>query len=246
MALTSAMTSSWGFNRLATGTFLTVSSTWNLAMRLVFGILALAWLTLSASGSALTTAMTVPALVVAAALVVLLTLALVKPRAACAVSAWAGALADRVRPQPSAEAMDRRHRWALGMLRLSGQVRRIVRRSWPRMTTGMAGYAILLSALLWVCLIAVGASSPAPAAVICAVAVERMVTAVPITPGGAGVAEVALVAVLHAGGVDPVQAVAAALVFRAFTYGMEIPLGAGVALAWLARRRWPVRRGAVA
>jgi uncharacterized protein (TIRG00374 family) len=77
--------------------------------------------------------------------------------------------------------------------------------------------------------------------VVAAVALERLVTALPITPGGAGVAELGLVGVLTLGGADPTVAVGATMLYRLFTFAMEIPVGLLVAAGWgigsLSRRR---------
>ena len=74
-------------------------------------------------------------------------------------------------------------------------------------------------------------------AVLAAYAVERMLTLVPITPGGVGVVETAATAVLVGFGADPVGAAAGVILFRIFSYLIEIPLGAVVAATWFARSR---------
>jgi uncharacterized membrane protein YbhN (UPF0104 family) len=74
-----------------------------------------------------------------------------------------------------------------------------------------------------------------------AVGLERLLTAVPVTPGGSGVAELGLVAVLAAGA-GPTAAPAAAagaLLYRVFTYLLEVPVGAPLALAHLTAVRRP-------
>ena len=70
-----------------------------------------------------------------------------------------------------------------------------------------------------------------------AYAVERLLTLVPITPGGVGVVETAATTVLVGFGADPVGALAGVILFRVFSYLIEIPLGAVVTAAWFARSR---------
>ena len=55
----------------------------------------------------------------------------------------------------------------------------------------------------------------------------RLLTAAPITPGGVGLVEFTYIAglVLAGGGQIRAQAVAAALLFRLLTYGLQIPPG---------------------
>jgi uncharacterized protein (TIRG00374 family) len=54
----------------------------------------------------------------------------------------------------------------------------------------------------------------------------RLLSAFPITPGGLGVVELGLAAVLVVAGGDKAQVVAAVLVFRALTFLLPLPLGA--------------------
>ena len=74
-----------------------------------------------------------------------------------------------------------------------------------------------------------------------AFAVARLLTALPITPGGLGIIELGLTAALVVAGGPKVPVVAAVLVFRALTYLLQIPFGAVTYLLWQHRRSW--RRG---
>ena len=62
----------------------------------------------------------------------------------------------------------------------------------------------------------------------------RLLTALPITPGGLGVTELGLVGILvtSAGSAASVQVTAAVLLYRAVTYLPSIPLGALACLTW--------------
>jgi len=91
--------------------------------------------------------------------------------------------------------------------------------------------------LLGLSLRAVGLAVPLTTLLVAA-AIERLGTIVPITPGGAGIAEIGTIAWLVASGLDPTAAVAGVLLYRVFLVAMEIPVG-GVLLAgwaWLQRR----------
>jgi uncharacterized membrane protein YbhN (UPF0104 family) len=67
-----------------------------------------------------------------------------------------------------------------------------------------------------------------------AFAFVRLLTVLPITPGGLGITELGLVGALAAGAGHrvTVQVVAAVLVYRSLTYLLPIPLGAAAGLAW--------------
>jgi undecaprenyl-diphosphatase len=73
--------------------------------------------------------------------------------------------------------------------------------------------------------------------VLVAFAFMRLVTIVPLTPGSAGVAELALIAPLVAAGGDPEQVTAAVLVYRALTWGLQIPVGVACYLWWRRSQR---------
>ena len=76
-----------------------------------------------------------------------------------------------------------------------------------------------------------------PSVVLAAFAVERILSMVVITPGATGVVEVGMTGVLVALGVDPTMSAAGVLLSRAFTFGMEIPVGGLSMLAWSLTRR---------
>jgi putative heme transporter len=111
----------------------------------------------------------------------------------------------------------------------------VLRRGWRGLAVGGFGYPLLQVVLMWSCLVALQVQVHF-GAVLAAYAVERMLTLIPITPGGVGVVETAATAVLVGFGADPVGAAAGVLLFRVFSYLIEIPLGAVVAAAWFARR----------
>ncbi|MDX6300454.1 MAG: putative heme transporter [Nocardioidaceae bacterium] len=107
---------------------------------------------------------------------------------------------------------------------------------WRRLLPGSIAYIAAQVVLLFFCLRFVGLH-PSPTAVLMAAALERLGTLVPITPGGAGVAEIGTVAWLVAIGLDPVEVVAGVLLYRIFLVAMEIPVGGALlgCWAWLQR-----------
>jgi membrane-associated phospholipid phosphatase/predicted Ser/Thr protein kinase len=94
-------------------------------------------------------------------------------------------------------------------------------------------YVVLLA-----CLRAVGVSDAEVswAQVLVVFSFARLATAIPVTPGGAGVVELVLIAGLTAAGGDREQVTAAVLVYRALTWGLPILVGIGCYLWW--RRSW--------
>jgi len=69
-------------------------------------------------------------------------------------------------------------------------------------------------------------------------AFARLLTALPFTPGGLGVIELALITGLSAAGGARADVAAAVLVFRALTYVLPIPLGALAYVFWRRNKSW--------
>ena len=76
--------------------------------------------------------------------------------------------------------------------------------------------------------------------VLAAFAFVRLISALPVTPGGVGVVELGYAAAMTIGLDDltSAQVVAAILVFRVITYALPIPLGAGAYVIWRRNRSW--------
>jgi uncharacterized membrane protein YbhN (UPF0104 family) len=133
-----------------------------------------------------------------------------------------------------------RHRWLHRVeIFLAGsgtQIIQIVRRRWAWLLAGSVAYTGAQVVLLGMSLRAVGLVVPV-ATIIAAAAIERLGTVIPLTPGGAGVAEAGTIAWLIATGLDPTQAVAGVLLYRAFVVVMEIPVGGAVLAGWVWQNR---------
>jgi uncharacterized membrane protein YbhN (UPF0104 family) len=68
-------------------------------------------------------------------------------------------------------------------------------------------------------------------------AFARLATAIPFTPGGAGLVEAVLIGGLVAAGGATPQVVAAVLLYRALTWLLPIPVGIGCYLWWRRQSR---------
>lgn len=120
------------------------------------------------------------------------------------------------------------------------QCGRLVANGWLRMSAGMVGYVALQAALLGWCLNLTGAGN-SWVEVLAGFALERLLTILPITPGGVGVADLGLVGVLLALGGDPAGVTAGAVLYRLFVFAVEIPVGGGALGLWLVGRRLAAR-----
>ena len=118
---------------------------------------------------------------------------------------------------------------------------------WGPITAATLVSQLSLYLVLLACLRAVGVSDAEVswAQVLLVFAVARLLSIVPVTPGAAGVVEFALIAPLVAAGGDREQVTAAVLVYRALTWGLQIPVGVACYLWWRQsqRRAQPVTAG---
>jgi uncharacterized membrane protein YbhN (UPF0104 family) len=74
--------------------------------------------------------------------------------------------------------------------------------------------------------------------VLLAFSAERLATLPGLTPGGLGLVEVGLAgALMLAPGADAAGVAAGALLYRALTFGLEIPVGALLLAGWTWRQR---------
>jgi putative heme transporter len=105
---------------------------------------------------------------------------------------------------------------------------------WLTLTTLISHLSLFLVLLLALRHVGVADSQVSWVEALAAFALVRLLSAVPITPGGLGVVELGLAAALVLAGGDKAQVVAAVLVFRVLTFLLPIPLGA--VAYWLWRR----------
>jgi putative heme transporter len=254
MGVSWAMLSSWGVSAADYVLYTLMSGIWNVLARL--GLPALALLILL-------TATRPDALLIAAAAVGLVVLATAAAGLGLLVRSESFALRAGGALQRVLEIACRLARRRppcdvpgslLGFRRRAAAL--IAARGW-RITAATAASHVLLWLVLLACLRGAGLSQAQVPwqTSLAAFAFVRLLTAVPITPGGLGITELGLVGTLAAGvGPGPGGRVTAAvLLYRAVTYLPPIPLGAAAYLIWQhgpallrpagQRRRAATRRG---
>jgi uncharacterized protein (TIRG00374 family) len=227
-ALNYSMARRWGHSRSAFVAFSVISHVWGLLAKLAMPLLAL--------GAVLVTGRS-PGLLLIPAILAAVTLA------GLGITAWTVVVRES-----AALAMARRIEYLIGRAgrrvvhleaptrALRVQVIAMTRRDWRRPAVGMLAYFTLQAVLLWLCLITVGAVI-GPVQMFAVYAVERLLSVVVLTPGGLGVVEVTTTAMVAAAGVAPPLAAAGVVLYRAFTYALEIPVGAALLVGWIALRR---------
>ena len=113
--------------------------------------------------------------------------------------------------------------------------RRWIRLTWTTLLSQLALFFILL-----LCLRHLGVSEQevSTAEAFAVFSFGRLISALPITPGGLGVIELGYIGGLVGAGGDKAAVVAAVLLFRTLTFGIQIPLGGFTYLIWRAKTSW--------
>jgi uncharacterized protein (TIRG00374 family) len=234
MALNYRMLRGWGFDRGQFATYTVVTNVWDVLAKLALAVVALPLLILT--GNVVRGGWfngVVGASVLVAVALALTAAVLASPRTASRI----GYLVDRT--VAWARGAPPSGRVSSTLVELQTGCSRVVRSAWPRLSLGMVLYTASLGLLLGACLALTGANVT-PVVVVVGLAVERLLTLAGLTPGGAGIVEVGLTGVLLLLGGDPTGVVAGVLLYRALTFGLEIPVGGMGILAWL----WSSRRRA--
>ena len=241
VGLNYAMLASWGFSKSRATLSVIVTGLWNNFAKLAMPILALAFLALQgeSGGGRIVAAVVGLAALVASVVVFALILRSedFAARAALGAGRWVSAVRRVFHRGPVTG-------WDIAVVKFRSRVIGLVRNRWVALTIFTIVGHLSLYAVLLIALRQIGVSEHEIgwAQVLAVFAFARLLTAIPVTPGGIGVIEVALIAGLKAAGNDAAglgeQVVAAVLVFRVLTYVLPIPLGLLTYVFWRRNKSW--------
>jgi uncharacterized protein (TIRG00374 family) len=132
------------------------------------------------------------------------------------------------------------HGWDLALTKWRSRVIELVRDRWLILTVATIVSHVSLYGVLLLSLRVLGVSEADVgwAQVLAVFAFARLLTAIPLTPGGVGVVELALIAGLSSGTNEDAQVVAAVLMFRLLTYVLPILVGGCSYIVWQRKRSW--------
>jgi uncharacterized protein (TIRG00374 family) len=236
IGMTYSMLGSWGYSRSRTTTAVLVSGVWNSFIKLGLPVLALALVVLQgdAGGGRLIAALAGIAGLVAA--IGVFALLLRSEEGARRFGVLAGRVASRVLRLVGRPAVAG---WELATVKFRARTIDLVEHRWPVITvtslvSHLSLYLVLLLALRH---LGVSNAEVGWAEVLAVFAFARLATAIPITPGGAGLVEIVLIGGLVAAGGAKPEVVAAVLIYRALTWLLPIPLGVGCYLWWRRQSR---------
>jgi uncharacterized protein (TIRG00374 family) len=238
IGVTAAMLNSWGFTAGEITLFVGVTGIWNIFAKLGLPVIALALLVLSGHvDPKLVTAAVIGVitLIIAVAILVLVFRSEAMARRIGdffgRVMSWFRKL---FRKGPAEDMGDK-------LVKFRRETIILTSRRWFMLTWTTLLSQIALCVVLIMSLRHMGVSeAELPAVEIFAVySFSRLLTAIPITPGGVGVIDLGYIAGLTAfDSAEKAQIVAAVLIFRVLTYGIQIPLGAFTYVIWRRAKGW--------
>jgi putative heme transporter len=235
VAMTYMMLGGWGYSRSRTSVAVLVSGVWNAFAKLGLPVLALALVALQggASGARVVAALLGIGGLVAA--VVVFALLLRSEQMAERFGVLAGQAASRLRRLIRRPPV---HGWEVATVKFRARTLELLEHGWVPITVATLVSHLSLYLVLLTTLRAVGVSDAEVswAEVLAVFAFARLATAIPFTPGGAGVVEAVLIGLLVAAGGDREQVTAAVLVYRALTWALPILVGVACYLWWRRQR----------
>ena len=238
IGMTAAMLNSWGFTAGEITLFVGVTGIWNIFAKLGMPLIALVLLVLTGHTSpGLVTAALIGAVVLVIA-VTLLVLVFRSESLARRVGNGLGragsALLRPFRKGPIEGLGERTVKFRRETIILAK--RRWFMLTWTTLLSQVALFFVLLLALRHMSV----AEAQIPAVEAFAVyAFSRLLSAIPVTPGGVGVIDLGYIAGLSAfDSQEKAQIVAAVLIFRVLTYGIQIPIGIVTYTIWRRKRSW--------
>lgn len=238
IAMSYAMYSSWGFSRSRSSVSLLVAGLWNnfakLAMPVLSIVLLAFWGGGASSGRIVAGLLGIVGLVAAIAVFALLLSSDDVARRIGSVAAGAASAVLRAVRRPPVSGWDR------ATVKFRNRTLLLLRARWWVITTTTLISHVSLFLVLLLALRYVGVSQDDVSwiAVLAVFAFARLLTAVPISPGGLGVVEVALITGLSAAGGMRAEVAAGVLIFRALTYVLPIPVGLATYVFWRRNKSW--------
>lgn len=231
IALSYSMLRRWGFTIEQVTVGSAATTVWNAFANVVFAVVAVGLLALGGESHALLTTTAVIGTIAVAAAMVMFAVALHDDDKARRIGAFVQRLWNRVAPlvrRPPASG------WDEGLVGFRREAVGLLRRRWLALTLATLLGHLTVFLVLFVALRAVGVESSAVsfAEVFAAWSLVRIITTVPITPGGLGVVELGLSGALVSFGGRHGPVVAAVLLYRVLTYIPPIAIGGVCLLVW--------------
>ncbi|MFL5799009.1 MAG: YbhN family protein [Actinomycetota bacterium] len=236
---------SWGFRNSEIVLSALITGVWNTFIKLALPVIALAALIATGQTTASLLIPTIIGIGVLGAAVVLFGMILHSRALARRVGSRLGKVVSFVRKLLRKPPVD----WSDAAVRFRHQTIELIAKRWAALSASTVVSHVCLYLVLLLALRHVGVADHeiSWAQVLGVFAFVRLISALPLTPGGVGLVELGYIGALYTAGknrtnvpldVFKVQITAAVLLFRALTYGAQIPLGALTYVFWRAKKSW--------
>jgi uncharacterized membrane protein YbhN (UPF0104 family) len=239
IGVTMTMQRSWGVPVAHTALAMVVSGVWNNFVKLGLPVIALALLAVSGGADVKLVVAALLGLGVLVTAVVVFALLLRSEQMAAAVGRALGHIVSAVRRVGRRGPVTG---WDQRAKVFRADVVTLLERRWIAITASALVSHLSLFAVLLLALRHVGVSDAEVSwqEALAAFSFVRLLSAVPITPGGLGLVELGLTASMGAGLPDTTknQIAAAVLLYRALTWLLPVPLGVGCWMFWRSNQSW--------
>lgn len=231
-----AILARYGVSNARAAAAVAADAVWTYLITLGFPAVAVAMLVIEGRSTTAYVTAAVIGLIVVIASIILITIILRSPEGARRVAHWAQVPTDAVmrrfkRPSPDI---------ATKLVDFNEHASVMVRTRWKQLTITNLAAQLAPLLVLWFALIGLGAY-PSPLTLVeifAAYSIALLLTSFPLTPGGLGTVDAALVGLLVAFGVDSSVAIAADLIWRLVWFLPQLLVGLGAfGLYWWDRRR---------
>jgi uncharacterized protein (TIRG00374 family) len=237
VGLTYTILRSWGFSATNIALYIGVTGIWNIFIKLALPVLSIVFLVIQGRSSAAFISAALVGLAVLVGAIVLLAGVFKSEALARRVGTGIGRVLSAIRRvfhrAPVTDFADRSAKFRADTITLVEH--RWWRITWTTLLSHVALYFVLLLALRD---LGVSEQEVSAAEVFAVFAFGRLISALPITPGGLGVIELGYIGGLVGAGGEKAAVVAAVLLFRTLTFGIQIPLGGFTYLIWRAKKSW--------
>jgi putative heme transporter len=238
VGLTYSILGSWGFGGTSIALYVGVTGIWNIFTKLALPLLSLVILALSGHLTGTYIVAAVLGVIVLGVGVGLFALVFRSEELAIKIGSWLGRVASwfrRFLRKPPVTT------WGQGAARFRRDTIVLVEHRWLRLTlmTVLSQVALFLVLLLSLRHLGVSEQEVSTAEAFAVYAFSRLLAVVPITPGGVGLIDLGYIGGLTAfAGGEKAAIVAAVLLFRALTYGIQIPIGGLTYVIWRVKSDW--------
>jgi uncharacterized protein (TIRG00374 family) len=238
VGLTYSILDSWGFTGTSVALYVGVTGIWNIFTKLGLPMLALVFLALSGHLTTTYISAAILGVVVLSVAVGLFALLFRSEEFARRIGNWMGRVASwfrRLRHKPPVTT------WGDGAVRFRRDTIVLVEHRWLRLSfmTVLSQLALFFVLLLSLRHLGVSEQEVSTAEAFAVFAFSRLLSAVPITPGGVGVIDLGYIGGLTAfDSAEKAQIVAAVLLFRTLTFGIQIPIGGFTYIIWRIKKDW--------